>query len=80
MPGSLRIGKIAGIDISIHVSWLIIVVLLNPRRVGANPAPYAGNYDLPVELINQERSAVVKEDRTSVRADGWGGGTGQGCD
>lgn len=28
MPGSLRIGKIAGIDISIHVSWLIIVVLL----------------------------------------------------
>ncbi len=28
MPGSLRIGKIAGIDISIHVSWLIILVLL----------------------------------------------------
>jgi len=28
MPGSLRIGKIAGIDISLHVSWLIILVLL----------------------------------------------------
>ncbi len=28
MPGSLRIGKIAGIEISIHVSWLIIFVLL----------------------------------------------------
>jgi Zn-dependent protease/CBS domain-containing protein len=28
MPGSFRLGKIAGIDIYIHVSWLIIVVLL----------------------------------------------------
>jgi len=28
MPGSLRIGTIAGIDISLHVSWLIIFVLL----------------------------------------------------
>lgn len=28
MPGSIRLGKIAGIDIFIHVSWLIIVVLL----------------------------------------------------
>src|SRR5712691_3799841 len=28
MPGSFRIGKIAGIDIFIHVSWLIILVLL----------------------------------------------------
>src|SRR5437660_11652717 len=28
MPGSLRIGSIAGIEISLHVSWLIIVILL----------------------------------------------------
>jgi Zn-dependent protease/predicted transcriptional regulator len=28
MPGSLRIGKIAGIDIFVHVSWLIIFILL----------------------------------------------------
>jgi uncharacterized membrane protein required for colicin V production len=28
MPGSLRLGKIAGIDTFIQVSWLIIVVLL----------------------------------------------------
>lgn len=28
MPGSFRIGRIAGIDISLHVSWVIIVVLL----------------------------------------------------
>ncbi|GCF08692.1 hypothetical protein [Dictyobacter arantiisoli] len=29
MPGSLRIGKIVGIDIAFHVSWLIIAVLLS---------------------------------------------------
>lgn len=28
MPGSFRIGKIAGIEISLHVSWFIILVLL----------------------------------------------------
>src|SRR5260221_12035434 len=28
MPGSFRIGSIAGIDINIHVSWLIILVFL----------------------------------------------------
>lgn len=34
MPGSLRIGKIAGINISIHVSWLIIFVLLTWSLAG----------------------------------------------
>ena len=28
MPGSFRLGKVFGIEISIHVSWLLIVVLL----------------------------------------------------
>lgn len=28
MPGSLRLGRLAGIDIYIHVSWLIAIVLL----------------------------------------------------
>jgi Zn-dependent protease/CBS domain-containing protein len=43
MPGSLRIGKIAGINISIHVSWLIIVVLLTwSLAVGWFPALYRG--------------------------------------
>ena len=28
MPGSVRIARIAGLDIYIHVSWLIILVLL----------------------------------------------------
>src|SRR6266700_863460 len=28
MPGSFRIGRIAGIDINIHISWLIILVFL----------------------------------------------------
>lgn len=28
LPGSLRLGKIAGIDIALHVSWILVVVLL----------------------------------------------------
>lgn len=28
MPGSIRIGRIAGIDIYIHISWVIIIVFL----------------------------------------------------
>src|SRR5947199_6757144 len=28
MPGSFRMGKIAGIDVYAHISWFIIVVLL----------------------------------------------------
>ncbi len=28
MPGSIHIGKIAGIDITVHMSWFIILVLL----------------------------------------------------
>jgi Zn-dependent protease/predicted transcriptional regulator len=28
MPGSLRLGKIAGIEIEVHASWLIIFILL----------------------------------------------------
>ncbi len=43
MPGSLRIGKIAGIDIAIHVSWLILVVLLTwSLATGWFPVLYAG--------------------------------------
>jgi Zn-dependent protease/CBS domain-containing protein len=43
MPGSLRLGKIAGIEISIHVSWLIIVVLLTwSLATGWFPALYPG--------------------------------------
>jgi hypothetical protein len=39
VPGSLRIGTIAGIEISIHVSWLIIVVLLTwSLEIGWFPA------------------------------------------
>ena len=43
MPGSLRIGKIFGIEIYIHFSWLIIVVLLTwSLAVGLFPALYHG--------------------------------------
>jgi Zn-dependent protease/CBS domain-containing protein len=43
MPGSFRIGKIAGIEISVHVSWLLIVALLTwSFAVGWFPALYPG--------------------------------------
>src|SRR5260221_13472692 len=43
MPGSFRIGKIAGIDIFIHVSWLIIIVLLTwSLATGWFPVLYPG--------------------------------------
>src|ERR1700736_2103922 len=43
MPGSFRIGKIAGIDINIHVSWIIILVLLTwSLATGWFPQLYPG--------------------------------------
>ena len=43
MPGTLRIGKIAGIDIDIHVSWIIILVLLTVSlATGWFPQLYPG--------------------------------------
>src|SRR5260370_40551949 len=43
MPGSLRIGKIAGIDIYIHVIWIIIVVLVAVSlAIGWFPQLYPG--------------------------------------
>src|SRR5216684_9122415 len=43
MPGSFRIGKIAGIDIYIHVSWIIILVLLTVSlAIGWFPQLYPG--------------------------------------
>jgi Zn-dependent protease/CBS domain-containing protein len=43
MPGSFRIGKIAGIEIDINVSWLIILVLLTVSlATGWFPQLYPG--------------------------------------
>jgi Zn-dependent protease/CBS domain-containing protein len=43
MPGSFRIGKIAGIEIDINVSWIIIVVLLTVSlATGWFPQLYRG--------------------------------------
>src|SRR5258707_2161123 len=43
MPGSVRIGSIAGIDINIHVSWLIILVFLTfSLATGWFPLYYPG--------------------------------------
>lgn len=43
MPGSLRIGTVFGIEITLHVSWLLIVVLLTwSLATGWFPALYTG--------------------------------------
>src|SRR6266700_3299128 len=43
MPGSLHLGKIAGIDIYIHFSWLIIFVFLTwSLATGWFPQLYPG--------------------------------------
>ncbi len=43
MPGSLRLGKIFGIEISIHFSWVIILVLMTwSLAVGWFPVIYHG--------------------------------------
>ncbi len=43
MPGTFRIGNIAGIDIDIHVSWIIILVLLSVSlATGWFPQLYSG--------------------------------------
>ena len=43
MPGTFRIGKIAGIDIDIHVSWIIILVFLTVSlATGWFPQLYPG--------------------------------------
>lgn len=43
MPGTFRIGKLAGIDIDIHVSWIIILALLTVSlATGWFPQLYAG--------------------------------------
>jgi Zn-dependent protease/CBS domain-containing protein len=43
MPGTFRIGKLAGIDIDIHVSWIIILVLLTVSlATGWFPQLYPG--------------------------------------
>ncbi len=44
MSGSFRVGRIAGIDINIHVSWLIILALLTfSLASGYFPAIYPGH-------------------------------------
>jgi len=43
MPGSFRLGKLAGFELFIHVSWLLIVVLLTwSLATGWFPALYQG--------------------------------------
>src|SRR5437764_13275035 len=43
MHGSLRIGRVAGIDVYINVSWLIILVLLTfSLATGWFPSTYPG--------------------------------------
>ncbi len=53
MPGSLRIGKIAGIDIYIHVSWIIILVLLTVSlAIGWFPQLYPGQSTVTYWIVS----------------------------
>src|SRR5947209_360225 len=59
MPGSLRIASIAGIDIYIHVSWLIILVFLTfSLATGWFPQLYPG-YSATTYFILGFVSAVL---------------------
>jgi len=59
MPGSFRIGKIAGIDIYIHVSWLIILVFLTISLAsGWFPSLYQG-YSTSTYLVLGFISALL---------------------
>ncbi len=52
MSGSFRIGHIAGIDINIHVSWLIILVLLTFSLAnGYFPAAYPGHANVTYFIL-----------------------------
>lgn len=52
MPGALRIVKIAGIDIYIHVSWLIILVFLTfSLATGWFPTSYPGYSSLTYYIL-----------------------------
>ena len=52
MPGALRIIKIAGIDIYIHVSWLIILVFLTfSLATGWFPTSYPGYSSLTYYIL-----------------------------
>lgn len=52
MSGSFRIGRIAGIGINIHVSWLIILVLLTFSLAGGYfPATYPGHANVTYVIL-----------------------------
>lgn len=60
MPGSLRIGKIAGIEIFLHVSWLIILVLLTwSLATGWFPPLYSGWSTLTYWLVSLFASLLL---------------------
>jgi Zn-dependent protease/predicted transcriptional regulator len=60
MPGSFRIGKIAGIDIDIHVSWIIILVLLTVSlAIGWFPQLYTGQSTATYWIISLIASLLL---------------------
>ncbi len=51
MPGAFRLGKLAGVDIYVNYSWLIILVLLTvSTAIGWFPATYPG-YSFGIYLL-----------------------------
>jgi Zn-dependent protease/CBS domain-containing protein len=51
MPGAFRLGKLAGVDVYVNYSWLIILVLLTvSTAIGWFPATYPG-YSFGIYLL-----------------------------
>jgi Zn-dependent protease/CBS domain-containing protein len=60
MPGSIRIFRIAGIDINIHISWLIILVFLTfSLATGWFPIMYPGSSAVTYYLLGLIASILL---------------------
>src|SRR5438270_13649546 len=60
MPGSFRIFSIAGIDINIHISWLIILVFLTfSLATGWFPITYPGSSTVTYYLLGLIASILL---------------------
>ena len=75
MPGSLRVGQIAGIDIYINISWIIILVLLTwSLAVNWFPSIYPG-WSVSTYWITSLIAAILLFVGALARAGSFGSGS-----